>query len=149
MDRLLTLALASMTVVGAQPQPDASNCTTLYFEQRIDHFSWRVPSTGNLTYQQRYLVCDQYYAPGGSIFFYTGNEGDVTLYANASGLMWENAGEFNALLVFAEHRYYGESWPQGAGSPAFDYLSSSQALADYAVLLRYIKVIDGATSCNL
>ena len=28
-------------------------------------------------------------------------------YLNASGLMWETAPQMNAMLVFAEHRYYG------------------------------------------
>lgn len=38
------------------------------------------------------------------IYHHRGNEADVTLYLNASGLMWENAEAFGALLIFAEHR---------------------------------------------
>ncbi len=38
-------------------------------------------------------------------------QGDVGQYVNATGLMWENAERMGALLVFAEHRYYGASVP--------------------------------------
>lgn len=56
--------------------------------------------------------------------------------------MWEIAQEFDALLVFAEHRYYGESMPYGDRS--FDkgrtgYLTSQQALADYVDLITYLR----------
>lgn len=57
--------------------------------------------------------------------------------------MWEIAPEFRALLVFAEHRYYGESMPYGNGSFAdngrLGYLTSQQALADYVDLIAYLK----------
>ena len=48
------------------------------------------------------------------------------------------------MVIFAEHRYYGQSLPYGNKSvspdPAFNgYLTSEQALADYAYLLFYLK----------
>merc|ERR1719471_1753440 len=48
------------------------------------------------------------------------------------------------MLVFAEHRYYGESLPFGNQSSSQDpgkvgYLSSSQALADYVDLITDIR----------
>ena len=58
--------------------------------------------------------------------------------------MWDIAPEYGALLVFAEHRYYGaskleEKWGLG-------YLSSEQALADFAKLIDFIKRDTNATS---
>jgi lysosomal Pro-X carboxypeptidase len=57
--------------------------------------------------------------------------------------MWQNAQTAGALLIFAEHRYFGESWPL-SGDPAasqrhMEYLSAQQALADYAVLLAAVR----------
>ena len=84
------------------------------------------PEAGPGWFLQRYYVCDEHWsrpdpassgaAPGasepGPIFFYVGNEADVTLYLNHSGLMWENAESFGALLVFAGagHRTRGGVW---------------------------------------
>lgn len=70
----------------------------------------------------------------------------VLLYLNATGLMWENAADFGAMLIFAEHRYYGESLPFGDESyerANMAWLSTEQALADYATLLYQFKEEEG------
>jgi hypothetical protein len=57
--------------------------------------------------------------------------------------MWNIAEEFGALIVFAEHRFYGTSMPYGNNSYDFqniNYLTSEQALADYVYLIEYIKI---------
>ena len=108
-------------------------CEQRYRDARLDHFTW----SSNSTFRQRYFVCDTHWQPGGAIFYYVGNEADVTLYLNNTGLMWELAPRHNALLVFAEHRYYGESkpFPDDVLRDNMAYLTSEQAMADYAQLI--------------
>ncbi|RHY20010.1 hypothetical protein DYB37_003710 [Aphanomyces astaci] len=116
------------------------NCTEAYITQPLNQFG----ATG-ATYDERYFVCAAEWTQGGPIFFYTGNEANVELYLNHTGIMWENAAEFGAMLVFAEHRYFGLSIPDDA-LKRMEYLSSEQALADYAVLLGEIKNAYNASS---
>ena len=121
-------------------------------EQPIDHFRFgAVPGSATGTFRQRYFVHDRWWKPGGPIFFYIGNEADVGLYVNHTGLMWESAEKFNALLLFAEHRYWGKSclFPeqpcgddQRAPNPnavRHEYLTYEQALEDHAQLLQAFK----------
>ena len=80
--------------------PTSANCTLHRVSQNLDHFDF----TTNATFEQRVFVSADHWAPGGPIFLYCGNEDDVTLYVNATGLMWEHAAAFGAMLVFVERR---------------------------------------------
>ena len=120
-------------------------CTTHYYEQTVDHFNWGKPAHANYTYRQRYFVCDEHWKNEsghvGPMFFYFGNEDNVELYLNNTGLMWESAPEFGALLIFAEHRYYGESIPAtDSDSGCMNLLTTEQAMADFAKLIVHLKV---------
>jgi len=122
--------------------PGVANTTELWFANRIDHLTSDIPPGGNYTYAQRFFVNGDHWTSGGPIFFYCGNEADVTLYVNSTGLMWERAADFGALLVWGEHRYYGQSQPLGsleASAADKRFLSVEQALADFAALVSHIK----------
>jgi len=127
------LVLVSASVVGCglgQSFNPLELVSEEWFSNRIDHFG----PGGEGTYEERYFVYDKYWGGNGSpIFFYCGNEADVTKYVNATGLMWENAKSMQAMLVFAEHRYYGKSLIPG--KPENQYLDHEQALADFASIL--------------
>lgn len=77
--------LAFCVVLVRAATPGSHNCSTKWIRQRIDHFNFGTPpgapTADPLHWSQRYLVYDKFYRNDstGSIFFYTGNEGDVTL----------------------------------------------------------------------
>jgi len=78
---------------------------------QVDHFSF----TTDKKFKIKYLYNETHWnkKENGPIFFYTGNEGAIELFAQNTGFMWDIAQEFGALVLFAEHRYYGESLPFG------------------------------------
>ncbi|EFN56397.1 hypothetical protein CHLNCDRAFT_144962 [Chlorella variabilis] len=122
---------------GVGEKPLIERCKERWRETRLDHFTWVNPTY----FKQRFFVCDEYWRPGGSVFLYIGNEADVTLYLNNTGLMWELAPKYDAMLVFAEHRYYGQSKPFPASvlRKHMAWLTSEQAMGDYATLLWELK----------
>jgi hypothetical protein len=88
----------------------------------------------------RYLVDMTYWdEQTGPIIFYSGNEGDIWTFFENSGFMTTTlAKEFNALVVFAEHRYFGQSMPFGDQSfdkPNLVYLTVEQTMMDYVDLI--------------
>ncbi|KAI9021248.1 serine carboxypeptidase S28-domain-containing protein [Hyaloraphidium curvatum] len=108
---------------------------TRFFLNTKDHFSFDKDSYA--TWSQRYLINDTYFnRERGPVFFYTGNEGAIDWFAANTGFMWELAKQQKALIVFAEHRFYGQSFPS-AGD--LSLLSAEQALADFAELLLSLK----------
>uniref|UniRef100_A0A0E0LE05 Lysosomal Pro-X carboxypeptidase n=1 Tax=Oryza punctata TaxID=4537 RepID=A0A0E0LE05_ORYPU len=135
------VAAAAAAAAAAKP------FTAHYFPQELDHFTF-TPNASAVFYQ-KYLVNDTFWRrsssaaagepPAGPIFVYTGNEGDIEWFATNTGFMFDIAPKFGALL----HRFYGESKPFGNDSNSspekLGYLTSTQALADFAILITSLK----------
>uniref|UniRef100_T1D3Y5 Lysosomal Pro-X carboxypeptidase n=1 Tax=Psorophora albipes TaxID=869069 RepID=T1D3Y5_9DIPT len=133
----ILLAIFALSLVPAQGQYAFQ---TKYLDVPLDHFSY---VNGSVTFKMRYLINDTYNTNGnGPILFYTGNEGDIENFAQNTGFMWEIAPKLKATLLFAEHRFYGKTMPFGNASydspKHLGYLTSEQALADFADLLAVI-----------
>lgn len=119
------------------------NVTEYWFDAVVDHFNFR--PTSEATFPLRYFVNDQYYANSSSpILFYAGNEAPITQFLQNSGFLWEAAEKLQAMVVFAEHRYYGESFPFGSPETALSpqnisYLTVEQAMEDFNTLQVHIR----------
>lgn len=150
-----------LTCASASGRPSYQ---TKYFLQTLDHF--RFDEKAETKWSQRYLYSDDFWGksksvgfslPGdcpGPILFYSGNEGPIDAFYDSNGFMEELASEWGGLLIFGEHRYYGESMPFGNESLSSEnavFLSTEQALADYANLLTELKnkVLNNATQCPI
>ncbi|XP_066590491.1 lysosomal Pro-X carboxypeptidase-like [Prorops nasuta] len=109
------------------------------FEVPIDHFNLNEKSI----FKIRYFINTTWQKENNPpIFFYTGNQEAIELYAHKSGFMWEIAKDFQAVLVFAEHRYYGQSEPFGNDSYSSSnlrYLTVQQTIADYVDLVKHLR----------
>ncbi|CAE7848539.1 DPP7 [Symbiodinium sp. KB8] len=124
-DRVLQASWLLSAVVGLE---------TRWLQQPIDHNS---PASG--TFSQRYLV-DAKADNGGPLLFFCGNEGDVEVFANFSKFLDEAAAALQGEVVFAEHRFYGQSLPFGLDFSLdhIRFLTVEQALADYARLITFL-----------
>jgi len=96
-----------------------------YFTQKLDHFN----SSDSRTFRQRFLIYDKYWlahandskaAPPSPVprpvFFCPGGEAAVTGGYEHNGYMFELGAPLGALLLFPEHRFYGDSLPYGMDS---------------------------------
>ena len=115
----------------------------LFMDNPINHFT----NNGTMqTYRMRYLIDESYvrdndtYPP---ILFYCGNEGDLWTFYNNSGFMTTTLPSvLHSVVLFGEHRYYGQSKPFGAQSFTKDnvkYLTLDQTFMDYQLLISTIK----------
>eukprot|EP00051_Salpingoeca_urceolata_P010330 m.126034 g.126034 ORF g.126034 m.126034 type:complete len:497 (-) comp16670_c0_seq3:163-1653(-) len=135
---LVLLAALPALTVQAPPTPK-----TLWFNQTLDH-NETVPGT----FQQRYLVLDDYYNDKPArhnrpVFLCPGGEADVFAGYNHNGFMFDVGKFHGALLVFPEHRFYGQSLPRGPvdsyRKPTISLLTMEQAVHDYLVILDYVR----------
>lgn len=129
------------------------NLTCSFISQPLNHFD--LPQNSSGTYQQRYCYYDGFKKTRSNtvgkrtedaapIFLYVGNESPIETYINHTGLMWELAPHFGAVVVFLEHRYEGESIPDPSttlppvGKGCMAYSSSIQALADASYFIQNV-----------
>jgi hypothetical protein len=79
------------------------------FTQKLDH-----SSSKNITFQQRYQVDARHFVSGGPILFHQGEQ--IPLPPLAEHVFSDYAPKLGALVVALEHRYCGQSFPNGLSS---------------------------------
>jgi len=102
----------------------------------FDHFG-----ANKTTFKIKYYVNETFWDGQGPSFLILGGEGPV--HSAGGGFIGVLARNYNARIVHSEHRFYGESVPAtptqymgGLLTPTLKYLTSRQALADNALLIR-------------
>ncbi|CAD5210429.1 unnamed protein product [Bursaphelenchus xylophilus] len=109
---------------------------------KLDHSDY----TNTDTFKLKYLINGTHFKPGGPLFFYAGNEGTIEGFARNTGIMYSMAPAFDALIVFGEHRYYGNESSMPFGNESYTsvkrarYLTTEQTLGDFAQLINQLRV---------
>lgn len=138
-------AVAAATPSSPQ-QGTATTCANVtqywYQDAVLDNFSPIMSQQKWFDKGQRYMANEQFW--GGinyPIFVYIEGESELSCRSLTSSLyMFQLAKQHQGLLIAVEHRYYGQSMPTNDTSmKSLAYLSSTQALADLARIIGYIK----------
>ena len=122
---------ASANADGRRPQPDP-RAETRWLRVPLDHSR---PSERD-AFNVRYVVSPWTgREPPRAVWFYAGNEAPVDHYVKSCGLMWETRSAFRAVVVFAEHRFWGLSVPA-----KLDYskMGPDQAIEDFRAVLDVV-----------
>lgn len=99
---------------------------------RLDHFN----DSDLRTFNQKYMLMNKFWKPGGPVFLYIEGEGPLSGPASYVGFL---AKKHHALVVSLEHRYYGDSVPFDLQTQNLQWLSVKQALADLNAFTAFIK----------
>ncbi|XP_061175291.1 thymus-specific serine protease-like [Saccostrea echinata] len=104
--------------------------------QPLDHFD----AYSSRTYKQKiYINAKNWNKPNGPIFLYIGGEVALSNRSAYSGHHVQMAKLFGAMVVAAEHRFYGDSInDDGLHLDQLQHLSSQQGLADLTKVHNYI-----------
>ena len=145
------------------------------FQSVLDH-----NGASNATISLRYLVNATHFNGNGPVLFMLGGEGPISpAYTSGHFIINDHAQEFGGMIValgtaravfsaahciafhffsllsgkiLSEHRFYGDSLPNGPGSDTptelLQFLSSQQALADAALFQEFIITQYNLTSQN-
>lgn len=120
-------------------KPDS--VSELFITQPLDHFD-RLSQENGKTFEQRLFVNEQFYeAQKGPVFLFIQGEGTLDSKIAKEGFHAELAKSVGALIVAAEHRFYGASInDDGLKLDSLRHLSSQQALADLAEVHSFISL---------
>ncbi|CAG9856690.1 unnamed protein product [Phyllotreta striolata] len=135
---LYSTAIFSLLLQEVTPQGQY-DVETRYINVPITHFQWQYQQN---TFKLRYLINTRYYVRGGPMFAYLGNSGDINVFAQNSGYLFQLAKHFSALLVFIEHRYYGKSTPftnQSLLEENLKFLTTREVLRDFVDVIEMLK----------
>ena len=126
-ERILQVLLVHFyTVTFSATIHSSLDCAWSFIDQPLSHFE---RGAADLVLKQRLCIYDEYWKSNSTqpIFLYTGNESPVEEYVNNTGLLWTLAEKHSALVVFAEHRYFGESMPEIKQMPnCISYLNAAE-----------------------